>query len=49
MKIYKVYYKMGNGSENFTFINADSEDKIERVLHDVQGMSTELIRYEETK
>lgn len=47
MKIYKVFYKMTNENESFTFIEADSEDMIKRILYSVQGMSAELIRYEE--
>ena len=49
MKIYKVFYKLANGNESFTFIEADSEDMIKRVLHSVQGMSAELIKYESTE
>ena len=47
MKIYKVYYRTRNGMEKYTFIEADSKEMIESVLHYVQGMTTELIRYEE--
>ena len=47
MKIYKVYYRTGNGNESYTFIEADSKEMIESVLHHVQGMTTELIRLEE--
>ena len=47
MKIYKVYYRTGNGNESYTFIEADSKEMIESVLHHVQGMTTELIRFEE--
>ena len=47
MKIYKVYYRAGNGNESYTFIEADSKEMIESGLHHVQGMTTELIRYEE--
>ena len=46
-KLYKVFYKAGNGTEVFTFIEADGETMIKDVLHCVQGMTTELIRYEE--
>ena len=49
MKIYKVYYRTGNGNESYTFIEADSKEMIESVLHHVQGMTTELIRYEEVE
>ena len=47
MKIYKVYYRTGNGNESYTFIEADSKEMIESVLYHVQGMTTELIRFEE--
>ena len=47
MKIYKVFYRTVNGNESFTFIEADREEKIKSVLCCVQGMQTELIRYEE--
>lgn len=49
MKIYKVYYRIGNGNENYTFIEADSEEMIKSVLYHVQGMTAELIRYEEVE
>ena len=49
MKIYKVYYRTGNGNESYTFIKADSKEMIESVLHHVQGMTTELIKYEEVQ
>ena len=47
MKIYKVYYRTGNGNERYTFIEADGEEMIKDVLYHVQGMTTELIRFEE--
>ena len=47
MKIYKVYYRTGNGNESYTFIEADSKEIIKDILYHVQGMTTELIRYEE--
>ena len=47
MKIYKVYYRTVNEMEKYTFIEADSKEMIESVLYRVQGMNTELIRYEE--
>lgn len=47
--IYKVFYKTVNGTEGHTYIEADSEEMLEAVLHCVQGMTTELIRYEEVK
>lgn len=46
-KLYKVFYKIGNGNESFTFIEADGEEMIKDILYHVQGMTTELIRYEE--
>lgn len=48
-KLYKVFYKTENGSEGFTFIEADGEEMIKSILHCVQGMQTELIRYEEVQ
>ena len=47
MKIYKVYYRTVNEMEKYTFIEADSKEMIKSVLYRVQGMTTELIRYEE--
>lgn len=49
MRMYKVYYRTGNGSESYTFIEADSEEMIKSVLYHVQGMTAELIRYEEVE
>lgn len=51
-KIYKVFYKGGNGTEAHTFIEADADyrkakDTIKSVLHSVQGMTTELVSFEE--
>ena len=46
-KLYKVFYKTGNGNESYTFIEADSETMIKEVLRCVQGITTELISYEE--
>ena len=48
-KLYKVYYGTGNGNESFTFIEADGEEMIKVILYHVQGMTTELIRYEEVE
>ena len=48
-KLYKVYYRTGNGNESFTFIEADGEEMIKDILYHVQGMTTELIRYEEVE
>lgn len=46
-KLYKVFYRTGNGNEHFTFIEADGEEMIKDILYHVQGMTTELIKYEE--
>lgn len=46
-KMYKVFYRSGNGNERFTFIEADGEEMIKDILYRVQGMTTELISYEE--
>ena len=46
-KLYKVFYRAGNGNESFTFIEAEGEEMIKDVMYHVQGMTTELIRYEE--
>lgn len=46
-KLYKVFYKTVNGTEGHTFIEADNEAMIKDILRCVQGMQTELIRYEE--
>lgn len=46
-KLYKVFYRSGNGNERFTFIEADGEEMIKDILYRVQGMTTELISYEE--
>ena len=46
-KLYKVFYKVGNGNERFTFIEAYGEEMMKDILYHVQGMTTELIRYEE--
>lgn len=48
-KLYKVFYKTVNGNERYTFIEADGEETIKAVLHCVQGMTTELISYEEVQ
>lgn len=45
-KLYKVFYRTGNGNECFTFIEADGEEMIKDILYHVQGMTTELISYE---
>ena len=46
-KLYKVFYRTGNGNESFTFIEADGEEMIKDILYHVQGMTTELVSYEE--
>ena len=46
-KLYKVFYRTGNGNESFTLIEADGEEMIKDVLYHVQGMTTELVSYEE--
>lgn len=46
-KLYKVFYRTGNGNEIFTFIEADGEEMIKDILYHVQGMTTELIKFEE--
>ena len=46
-KLYKVFYRTGNENENFTFIEADGEEMIKDILYHVQGMTTELVSYEE--
>ena len=48
-KLYKVFYKTGNGNEGFTFIEANGEEMIKSILHCVQGMTTELISYDEVQ
>ena len=48
-KLYKVFYRTGNENENFTFIEADGEEMIKDILYHVQGMTTELISYEEVE
>lgn len=46
-KLYKVFYRSGNGNECFTFVEADGEEMIKDILYHVQGIATELISYEE--
>ena len=48
-KLYKVFYKTANGKEGYTFIEADSKKTIENILRCVQGITTELIKYEEVQ
>ena len=48
-KLYKVYYRTGNGNESFTFIEADGEEMIKDILNNVKRMRTGLIRYEEVE
>ena len=45
-KLYKVFYKTVNGTEGYTYIEADGEEKIKSVLCCIQCMQTELISYE---
>ena len=47
MKMYKVYYKSGNGTERYTYVNANSEQMIRDIVYCVQGMCTEVVSYEE--
>ena len=54
MTVYKVFYKSANGTEEYTFIEAEADYrkakcKIKSVLHFVQGMNTELISFEKAK
>ena len=51
-KIYKVIYKCNNGSEKYTFMEAETdlrkaERTIKDILHHVQGMNTKLVSFEE--
>ena len=48
-KLYKVFYKTVNGTEGHTYIEANGVETIKAVLRCVQGMQTELIRYEEVQ
>ena len=48
-KLYKVFYRTGNENESFTFIEADGEEMIKDILYHVQGMTTELVSYEEVE
>ena len=32
-KLYKVFYRTGNGNESFTFIEADGEEMIKDILY----------------
>ena len=34
-KLYKVFYRAGNGNERFTFIEADGEEMIKDILYHV--------------
>ena len=47
MKMYKVYYKSGNGTEGYTYVNANSEQMIRDIVYCVQGTCTEVVSYEE--
>ncbi len=50
--VYKVTYKCNDGSEKYTFMEAETdlrkaERTIKDILHHVQGMNTKLISFEE--
>ncbi len=49
--IYKVFYKCGNGTERYTFMEGEADlqkakKTIKSILYHVQGMNTELISFE---
>ena len=51
-KVYKVTYKCNDGSEKYTFMEAETdlrkaEKTIKNILYHVQGMNTKLISFEE--
>lgn len=51
-KVYKITYKCNDGSEKYTFMEAETdlrkaERTIKDILHHVQGMNTKLISFEE--
>ena len=51
-KVYKVIYKCNDGSEKYTFMEAETdlrkaERTIKDILHHVQGMNTKLVSFEE--
>ena len=50
-KVYKVIYKCNDGSEKYTFMEAETdlrkaERTIKDILHNVQGMNTKLVSFE---
>lgn len=51
-RIYKVIYKCNDGSEKYTFMEAETdlrkaEKTIKDILYYVQGMNTKLVSFEE--
>ena len=51
-KLYIVIYKCNDGSEKYTFMEAEAdlrkaEKTIEDILHHIQGMNTKLVSFEE--
>lgn len=49
-KVYKVIYKCNDGSEKYTFMEAETdlrkaERTIKDILHHVQGMNTKLVSF----
>lgn len=51
-RIYKVIYKCNDGSEKYTFMEAETdlrkaEKTIKDILYHVQGMNTKLISFGE--
>lgn len=51
-RIYKVIYKCNDGSEKYTFMEAETdlrkaEKTIKDILYHVQGMNTKLVSFEE--
>lgn len=51
-KVYKVIYKCNDGSEKYTFMEAEAdlqkaEKTIKDILHYVQGMNIKLVSFEE--
>lgn len=51
-KVYKVIYKCNDGSEKYTFMEAEidlrkAKRTIKDILHHVQGINTKLVSFEE--
>lgn len=51
-RIYKVIYKCNDGSEKYTFMEAETdlrkaEKTIKDILYHVQGMNTKMVSFEE--